>query len=159
MRANALDDVLGILHGKTFGKIDQWDGVVFQAVGFTASDAGKVYVVEVMVVVRTPAHAILLVASAIIDFVQHLVFHKQSQGTEDAAAVHVWQQLFQVVERERLLLSGTLLPNQYAYRRGFHAMFLQVFLYAFHLLCLLQVSHVQRSVVALVYGLGDVGRT
>ena len=55
--ANALDDVLHILHVKSVGKNNQRDGVVLQTISLSALSAGKMHMIEVLTVLAT-AHAV-----------------------------------------------------------------------------------------------------
>lgn len=106
-RTDTFHNVFHFVRLETVGKGDEGDGVVFEAIGVTASGAGEMDVVEVVAVFAT-ADAILEDARAIVNFMEKLVLGEEFEGTENAGAVHVGEPFLDIGKGEGF---GTVLDG------------------------------------------------
>ena len=95
MWAHAFDDVFRLFHIESRGQFHDGYLIVFQAVCLPAFQAGEMYMAE-MVAVGASAHAVFLLPSSVVYFVQQLVFGEEPQRAEDTRAVHVGHPPFHV---------------------------------------------------------------
>lgn len=130
-RAYAFYDIFNFFHFVPLWEGYERDVIVFKTVGTSAMGTGEVNVIEVMITVAA-ADAILLMTTAVVDFMQQIVLNKKSQGTEYAGAIHVGHPSFHVIEAERFALLSCLLPHKDADGGRLYAVFLEMLFRCFH---------------------------
>ena len=86
---------------KAFRQGDERNGVVFEAVGFATSGAGKMHMIEVVTVLAA-ANTVFSNARTVVYFMQNLVFSEETECPKNAGTIHFWEPFFHICERKCL---------------------------------------------------------